>query len=141
MRPGDMLLVGFDMVKDRETIEKAYNDDDLVTADFNRNILNVVNTLAGTNFEPDDFEHVAFYNEECSRIEMHLKAQKDMEISCPHPPHRIFIEQGETIHTENSRKYTERHIRELASAAGLAIESRFMDKDKWYSLIQFSAVE
>ncbi len=136
MHCDDMLLVGFDMVKSKDIIEKAYNDSRHVTAEFNRNILIVVNDLVGTNFEPNTFEHVAFYNEECSRIEMHLKAIKDLEISCPHLPNTIFIERGETIHTENSHKYTEEHIDELLSKAGLAIQNKFMDRNKWYSLVR-----
>ena len=141
MQVDDMLLIGFDMVKSKDIIEKAYNDSSLVTADFNRNILNVVNTLVGTNFIPNTFEHVAFYNEEYSRIEMHLKALEDLEISCPNLPNKIFIERGETIHTENSHKYTEEHIKELVSNAGLVIQNKFIDKNKWYSLIQLHKME
>jgi L-histidine N-alpha-methyltransferase len=136
MQTGDMLLVGFDMVKDVETIETAYNDSSRVTEAFNKNILHVANTLAGTDFNPDDFGHVAFYNEEYSRIEMHLRALDDLVITSPHLAETIFIERGETIHTENSHKYTDKRIKELASHAGLSIHNTYRDQDNWFSLIQ-----
>ncbi len=83
MRTGDMLLLGADMVKNKDILEKAYNDSAGVTAEFNLNILNVVNNIVSTNFRPEAFEHVAFYNEESSRIEMHLKAKEDLEVESP----------------------------------------------------------
>jgi L-histidine N-alpha-methyltransferase len=132
-----MLLLGVDMAKDRDVLENAYNDSQRVTERFNRNILNVVNAIAGTDFEPDQFDHVAFYDEERSRIEMHLKARKDMAISSPSFDSAIRIRKGETIHTENSHKFTRTHIDDLASAGGLEIRDIFTDKKKWFSLIQF----
>jgi L-histidine N-alpha-methyltransferase len=136
MQPSDMLLLGVDMVKSKDILERAYNDNRNVTAKFNRNILNVVNSIIDTNFEPDDFEHVAFYSKELSRIEMHLKALKDLKISSPHITDKIIIHKGETIHTENSYKFTDEIIDELASASGLKIKNRFTDKNKWFSVIQ-----
>ena len=138
MDTDDRLLVGFDMVKDTGVLERAYNDSRLVTAAFNKNILKAVNAKAGTDFDPDVFEHLAFYNEEQCRIEMRLRALEDVEISFPHPPGRIFIARGETIHTENSHKYTQGHIADLASRAGLAIERTYTDENKWYSLVLFT---
>jgi len=137
MKPGGMLLLGIDMVKDKHVLENAYNDSDRTTEKFNRNILNVVNKLAGTDFDPVLFDHVAFYNEDQSRIEMHLKATRDMEISSPHLNGRIMIQKGETIHTENSHKFNLRHIDELASAGGLEIKNIFTDKNRWFSLVHF----
>ena len=81
MNSGDLLLIGFDMVKSKKILEKAYNDSKNLTENFNKNILNVVNSYIGTDFDSDVFEHIAFYNERFSRIEMHLKAIKDLEIS------------------------------------------------------------
>lgn len=136
MHSGDLLLLGFDMVKSKEVLEKAYNDSKNVTERFNKNILNVVNNHIGTDFDPDTFEHIAFYNERFSRIEMHLKAIKDLEISCPSLPTKIYIKKGETIHTENSRKFTDENIKSLVSSAGLEIQNIFTDKNKWFSLVQ-----
>jgi L-histidine N-alpha-methyltransferase len=136
MCSGDLLLLGFDMVKSKEILEKAYNDSKNVTERFNKNILNVVNSHIGTDFDPDTFEHIAFYNERFSRIEMHLKAIKNLEISCPSLPTNIYIKKGETIHTENSYKYTDENIESLSSGAGLEVQNIFTDKNKWFSLVQ-----
>ncbi|MFW6124321.1 MAG: L-histidine N(alpha)-methyltransferase [Acidobacteriota bacterium] len=136
MLSGNSLLLGVDMVKNKEILEKAYNDSRNVTEAFNRNILNVVNSLIGTDFNPRDFEHLAFYSQEHSRIEMHLKAKKDLEISCPRLPNKIIIRKRESIHTENSYKYTNESINKLASTSGLKIKNRFTDKNNWFSVIQ-----
>ena len=79
----DMLLLGIDMIKSKGILEKAYNDNSNVTACFNKNILNVVNSITGTNFNPQSFGHNAFFNQQESRIEMHLRALTDFEILCP----------------------------------------------------------
>jgi L-histidine N-alpha-methyltransferase len=136
MCSGDLLLLGFDMVKDKDTLEKAYNDSRNVTERFNKNILNVVNCHIGTDFDPDAFEHVAFYNERFSRIEMHLKAKKNMEITCPSLPINIHVKKGEKIHTENSYKFTDENIKSLSTGADLEIQNIFKDKNKWFSLVQ-----
>jgi len=136
MHSGDLLLLGFDMVKSKEVLEKAYNDSKHVTERFNKNILNVVNSHIGTDFDPDTFEHIAFYNERFSRIEMHLKAIKNLEISGPRLPITISIKKGEAIHTENSYKFTDENIKSLASGADLEIQHIFTDKNKWFSLVQ-----
>jgi len=136
MHSDDLLLLGFDMVKSKEVLEKAYNDSKNITERFNKNILNVVNSYIGTDFDPDTFEHVAFYNERFYRIEMHLKALKDLEILCPSLPTNIYIKKGETIHTENSHKFTDENINNLASGAGLEIQNIYTDKNKWFSLVQ-----
>jgi L-histidine N-alpha-methyltransferase len=136
MNPGDLLLLGFDMVKNIEVIEKAYNDSKNITAMFNKNILNVVNKLIGTNFDPDDFIHVAFYNKKFSRVEMHLKTLKDLEISSPLSKTDITLKKGEMIHTENSYKYTFENIKSLAYNANLEIQNIYSDKNRWFSLVQ-----
>lgn len=136
MHSGDLLLLGFDMVKSKEVLEEAYNDSRHVTERFNKNILNVVNSHIDTDFDPDTFEHIAFYNERFSRIEMHLKAIKNLEISCPRLPITISIKKGKAIHTENSYKFTDENIKNLASGADLEIQNIFTDKNKWFSLVQ-----
>ncbi len=137
METGDIFLLGVDMVKPKNIIERAYNDRQNVTAEFNLNILKAANRYAETNFDPDDFEHVAFYNEEHSRIEMHLKAKEDVEINSPYLEPNIFLKKGETIHTENSHKYNKAAIHELAEIGGFDIQKIFADKDEWFSVIQF----
>ncbi len=135
MHPGNELLMGLDMVKDTGVLERAYNDSAGVTAEFNLNILKVVNRHAGTNFDPDDFLHVAFYNPAHSRIEMHLKANRDVEVESPHLEERIVVRRGEMIHTENSHKFTRKQIHRLAERAGLTIREIFTDRREWFSLV------
>ena len=138
MRRDDMLLLGVDMVKDRNVMERAYNDPEGITARFNLNILEVVNRLAKTDLAQADFEHVAFYNQEFSRIEMHLRARREVRGSSPYLEQAITIKKGETIHTENSRKFTARAIRALAAGAGLKIAGTYTDEQKWFSVVQLT---
>ena len=137
MQEGDSFLLGIDMIKDTAILEKAYNDDQQITADFNKNILNVLNTIAETNFKPIEFEHLAFYNEEKNRIEMHLKARKDMVITINSEADKIHIKKGETIHTENSRKFNYNNIKTMGYWAGLDTEKIFTDDNKWFSLVHY----
>jgi len=138
LRPGDKLLLGLDRVKDSQVLESAYNDSQTITAQFNRNILMVINKLAGTNFDSTAFEHIAFFNEQEARIEMHLKAKQDMIITSPFWNEVIPIRSGETIHTENSHKFTDEHIAQLAKSSGLVTETILTDPNQWFSLVQFS---
>jgi L-histidine N-alpha-methyltransferase len=141
MQSNDLLLIGFDMVKNRDILENAYNDHQKITEQFNKNILNVINNLVDTDFNPDTFEHVAFYNEKNSRIEMHLKATQDLKIVSHIIPTEIFIKKGETIHTENSYKFTENDIKLLAKQAELTIQTIFSDDNNWFSLVLFTKKE
>ncbi len=137
MEKGDSFLLGLDMVKDVAVLEKAYNDDKNTTAEFNRNILNVVNKLAGLNFNPDDFEHYAFYNKDKNRIEMHLKAIKDINVSINGNGEIIKILKKELIHTENSHKFSKEIINTMASWANLEIKAIHTDKKEWFSLVHY----
>jgi len=137
MNPGDRLLLGLDMVKDRQILYKAYNDDQGVTARFNKNILKVINDIAETNFNPADFEHLVFYNEQEARIEMHLKALNHVTVSSQYFPEDIFIGAGETIHTENSHKFLPEHILQMASITGLQLKISFTDAQQYFTLNLF----
>jgi L-histidine N-alpha-methyltransferase len=139
MNPGDQLLLGLDMVKDIEVLEKAYNDSNGITAKFNKNIIHVVNGYLGTNLDPNAFEHLSFYNHEEARIEMWLKALTDMEIINPYLTGKIRIEKGETIHTENSHKFTFEHIQAFSNIPGLKIKEVYKDPKHWFSLVQFQS--
>ncbi|MCK5654239.1 MAG: L-histidine N(alpha)-methyltransferase, partial [Dehalococcoidia bacterium] len=135
MKPDDRLLVGFDMVKTRETVEAAYNDSKGVTAEFNKNILNVLNNELNANFDPSHFNHLAFFNEDCNRIEMHLRANRDISVKLNAIDLETEFKKGETIHTENSRKFTKKSIGDLASRAGLSIQNWYLDPAGWFSLV------
>ncbi|MGB7183799.1 MAG: L-histidine N(alpha)-methyltransferase, partial [Burkholderiaceae bacterium] len=117
------LLVGIDTVKSAAVLEAAYDDAIGVTAAFNRNALLNANAQLGTNFDVSQWDHRAVFNTALSRIEMHLVAREDLRVSWA-AGERGF-EQGETIHTESSYKYTRE------SFAGLLGQSGFSVQDQW----------
>lgn len=137
MKQGDRFLLGLDMVKDTRIIEAAYRDKQGITALFNKNILKVINDTAGTSFDTREFEHMAFYNKSEERIEMHLLASKDMVVESEYFPHPILIRKSETIHTENSHKYTPEDISYFGEVTGLSIENVYTDDKKWFSVVSF----
>lgn len=136
MQPGDHLLLGLDRVKDVRVLEAAYNDAQGITAAFNRNILNAVNAYTGSDFEPELFEHVAFYSAEQSRIEMHLKASAAMRVHCPRLEKDLRLFRGESIHTENSHKFTTADITALSRTSGLTLLNQWTDPEQWFTLVQ-----
>jgi len=121
LEPGDAFLVGFDLVKDHGRLHAAYNDSAGVTARFNRNILRVLNDALGADFEPDAFEHVAFYDPRAARIEMWLRASKEMRVRLPRAGCEVRLEAGEAIRSEISCKYTRASVEALLPATGLAL--------------------
>lgn len=137
MQKGDSLLLGMDMVKDIKVLENAYNDKKGVTAEFNLNMLNIVNNLTGTNFNKSDFEHYAYFNTEFNRIEMHLRAKKDIVVNFPSKNDAIILKKGETIHTENSHKFTSEKINEFAEFANLTVNKILTDDKEWFSLAHY----
>ncbi len=140
MQPGDSLLLGADMLKDINVLERAYNDKKGVTAQFNKNILNVVNNLTGTEFDTSDFEHYAFFNEKKSRIEMHLRAMKDMVVNSEPDREAITVRRGETIHTENSNKFSADDVERFGKWAGLELQKILTDKNDWFSLSYYRKI-
>ena len=114
--PGGNLLIGVDLVKDRATLEAAYDDALGVTAAFNLNVLRHVNRLLGSDFEVRDWRHVALYNEAASRIEMHLEARRDIAVRWP--GNERYFKAGERIHSENSHKYSIENFDALLRKAG-----------------------
>lgn len=140
MHPGDTFLLGVDLVKPVELLHVAYNDSRQVTAEFNKNILLVINDIIDTDFEPDDFEHYAFFNPQKSRIEMHLIAKKNMEILSPYAGSIIKIDKGESIHTENSCKYSLERIKTIEEITSLTIRKTYTDENNWYALVLFEKI-
>ncbi|MBL8379600.1 MAG: L-histidine N(alpha)-methyltransferase [Burkholderiales bacterium] len=130
--PGSGLLIGVDLVKDLETLERAYDDATGVTAAFNKNVLNHVNRLAGTGFDPGMFGHVALFNTVDSRIEMHLEAAADCAVTVAGRSRRFA--RGERIHTENSYKYTPASFAALLKRAGFGTISRWTDARGWFGV-------
>jgi len=137
MNDGDTFLLGLDLVKPLDILHNAYNDDQGVTAAFNKNILDVINDIIDSDFNINDFEHKAFFNEEESRIEMHLIANKDIVINSSFSNSEIKIIKGENIHTENSYKYSTNRIKEFEENTDLTIKETFTDKNNWFALVLF----
>jgi len=129
---GAHLIVGVDLVKDRDVLRAAYNDADGVTAQFNLNLLRRINREIGGNFDLDRFEHCAIFNEESSRIEMHLVSRLRQRVSvCGQP---IDFAQGETIHTECSYKYTLTSFADLAHKTGWTPAKSWADEHDYFSV-------
>ncbi len=126
------LLIGVDLVKDRAVLEAAYDDRLGVTAAFNRNVLNHLNRIAGTDFDPLRWRHVAFFNEELSRIEMHLEANENQWVAWPDG--RRHFDAGDRVHTENSCKYTPGRFAGLLAEAGWRVSGRWFDENDWFAV-------
>ncbi|MCU0937780.1 MAG: L-histidine N(alpha)-methyltransferase [Burkholderiaceae bacterium] len=130
---GGQLLIGVDLVKPAPILDAAYDDALGVTAAFNRNVLNHVNRLAGTDFDIRDWRHVAFFDAVGARIEMHLEARRDVIVRIPGgAPLRLAA--GARIHTENSWKYTVDGFEALLRAAGFAQTRCWTDPRGWFAL-------
>jgi dimethylhistidine N-methyltransferase len=134
LRIGDALLLGTDMVKDESALLAAYDDREGITAAFNLNILHRLNRELGANFDPACFRHRALWNSVESRIEMHLESVQEQGISIEHADLDLHFTQGETIHTENSYKFTDRSIRTLLRDVGFEIRGAWKDGRGWYTL-------
>lgn len=117
MSRGDTLTIGVDLKKDIGKLERAYNDSRGVTAQFNENLIERINRIFGCSIGRDAFRHMAFYNREKGRIEMHLESTRDQEITLDGV--QVKFLKGETIHTENSYKYSLRDFRNMLEESGL----------------------
>src|SRR5580698_3019945 len=134
LRHGDALLLGTDMVKDEATLVRAYDDRDGVTAAFNLNILHRLNRELGANFDTGCFRHRARWNRVKSRIEMHLESTRDQCVNIPVAQLSLEFAALETIHTENSYKFTHSTLGALLDDAGFMIERTWTDPQQWYAL-------
>ncbi len=127
------LLIGIDLPKDVDVLEAAYDDAAGVTAEFNRNVLCHVNRLIGSDFDLSQWQHRAFFNQEESRIEMHLEALANTQVQWP-GGERTF-EQGERIHTENSYKYPLPVFTAMLERAGFARSEAWTDERGWFAVV------
>jgi L-histidine N-alpha-methyltransferase len=134
LAPEDRFLLGTDLIKDVRVLEQAYNDAAGVTAAFNRNILSVINTYLDGHFEPSRFEHLAFYNKEDSRIEMHLVAREAHQVSIDAIDLTVEFARGESIRTEISCKYTRAMVEAMLTEAGLRLLRWDADKNRLFAL-------
>jgi len=137
MKAGDTLLLGTDLLKPETVLHEAYNDAAGVTRQFNLNILNSINDLILSDFDTLEFRHLAFFNPEFDRVEMHLVALRDLTIHSPYMKVPMEIAKGEHIHTENSHKYSKEKISEMAMAAELDPVHIHTDERCWFALTEF----
>ena len=129
---GGALLIGIDLVKPADVLERAYDDPLRVTAAFNLNLLRRLNVLLGCDARIDDFEHVALFNPVHSRIEMHLQARRALTLRWT-GGERTFAP-GERIHTENSYKYTVEGFDRLLRDAGFTHKPCWTDDQRWFAV-------
>ena len=134
LAPGDMLLLGVDMVKDIPTLVAAYDDAEGVTAAFNRNVLARINRELGANFDLRKFRHKVRWNGEASRIEMHLESLMAHEVSIPALDLALRFRRGETIHTENSYKFTLERATDTLTHAGFTPVEHWTDPKHWFGV-------
>ncbi len=129
LAPGDGFLVGVDLVKDPARLHAAYNDSAGVTAEFNLNILRVLNDRLGADFDPAAFEHVAFYDAERQWIEMRLRARRAVRARVPGAGLEIALAAGEEIRTELSCKYTRDSFSSRLAGTGLLLDRWMTDPE------------
>src|SRR5580704_9196537 len=122
MADGDSLLIGTDLVKDRTRLVAAYDDAAGVTADFNRNVLHVLNEQLGGDFDPDRFRHVALWNEDEQWIEMRLRAEEATEVTLTGADIVVQFDEGEDLLTEISAKFTPQRVERELRDAGFVVD-------------------
>ncbi|MGB7189341.1 MAG: L-histidine N(alpha)-methyltransferase [Acidobacteriaceae bacterium] len=134
LAPGDLLLLGVDHAKDESTLLPAYNDATGVTAAFNKNILTRINRELGANFNPGLFRHLARWNPDQSRIEIYLESRIAQRVTVPALDLEVAFARGETIHTENSYKFTPESIGAIIERAGFTVTRRWTDDREWFGV-------
>ncbi len=132
--PEDHLLMGADLVKDAAVLQAAYDDAQGVTAEFNRNLLLVLNRELRADFDPEDFDHVALFNHEHEWIEMRLRARREHTVVVRDLDLSVHFERGEQMRTEISAKFTRERIDADLSAAGLGLVSWLTDPEELFAL-------
>lgn len=135
--PDGGLLIGVDLKKDVDVLKAAYDDSEDVTAAFNKNLLRRMNRELDATFDLDAFEHRVRWNEERGCIESHLRSAKAQTVTVA--GERFAFDEGETIHTEDSHKYTLDGFAELAGAAGFCVDTVWTDERSYFS-VQYCTV-
>lgn len=134
LQPADALLLGTDMTKDVAPLMAAYNDAAGVTAAFNKNILARLNRELHANFALDAFEHRAVWNAAERRMEMHLDSRRRQVARVPSLGRTFSFRRGESIHTENSYKFTPADVEDMLLEAGFDLERSWYDRDRWFGV-------
>jgi L-histidine Nalpha-methyltransferase len=134
LRPGDFFLLGTDLVKEPRVIEAAYDDDAGVTAEFNRNLLHVLNRELRADFDPEAFEHVAFFDRRRQWVEMRLRARRACTVWIDALDLQVEFAAGEELRTEISAKFTPKRLAADLGSAGLELEELLTDPDGLFAL-------
>jgi L-histidine N-alpha-methyltransferase len=134
MQPGDSFLLGVDLVKDEATLTAAYDDAAGVTAEFNLNVLARINRELAANFDLEAFAHVALWNPEMSRVEMHIRSLEDQVVDIPGAGVTITFASGELLRTEICTKYTRAGTERMLADAGMAIVAWYSDAEERFGL-------
>ncbi len=131
---GEWLLLGTDLVKDAETLERAYDDAAGVTAEFDMNVLRVLNTRLGANFDLDEFEHVSHWDAEHEWVEMRLRARRELTVEIPGADLTVRFAAGEHIRTEISAKFRPGGVETELAAAGFALDQWWTDSQQRFGV-------
>ena len=134
MKNNDLFFIGLDLIKDKEILEKAYDDSKGITANFNLNVLSRINDELNANFVLSQFAHHSLYNEKEQRIEMYLRSLEDQKIEIKKADLQLDLQKDELIHTEHSHKYSISQIENIMHKAGFKIEKIWQDTNKPYAL-------
>ncbi|MDX3731937.1 L-histidine N(alpha)-methyltransferase [Streptomyces caniscabiei] len=134
LAPGDALLLGTDLVKDEGVLVAAYDDAAGVTAQFNKNVLDVVDRELGADFDPDAFDHVALWNAECEWIEMRLRSRTAQTVKIPALDLAVDFEAGEELRTEVSAKFRREGVRAELGSVGLELTHWWTDEQGRFAL-------
>ena len=135
MKPNDLFLIGLDLKKNSQILHDAYNDSQNVTAKFNLNILQRINTELDGNFSLDDFEHHAIYDEQNGRIEMYLRSLCNQKVEIPKADISVSFSKDELIHTENSHKFSASQIESILKDSNLEKLEIWFDSRNYFALI------
>jgi dimethylhistidine N-methyltransferase len=136
---GGGLLIGIDLDKDPSVLERAYDDSEGVTAEFNLNLLHRIRNELGASIEVENFEHIARYAADHSRIEIYLRSVCDQVVELD--GETFEFTKGELIHTEYSHKYTIDGFAELAATAGLTLRKSWTDDNKLFAVLHLAVVD
>ncbi|MDW8804280.1 L-histidine N(alpha)-methyltransferase [Streptomyces scabiei] len=134
LAPGDALLLGTDLVKDEAVLVAAYDDAAGVTAEFNKNVLNVVDRELGADFDPGAFDHVALWNAECEWIEMRLRSRVAQTVKVPALDLAVDFAAGEELRTEVSAKFRREGVRGELASAGMELTHWWTDEQGRFAL-------
>jgi L-histidine N-alpha-methyltransferase len=135
MKPGDYLLLGADRIKDDEILHAAYNDSQGITAEFNLNLLQVLNRELEADFKLQQFEHKAEFNADAGQIEMYLESNCEQSVDIARLDTMLHMQQGERILTEISRKFTRIGLESLLTGVDLVIDNHYQPDDGYFSLV------